>query len=1011
MKTTTVLKGLLLSSVFPLASSAAFAQNADDASAEAPIEEIQVIGSQIKGAKITDTLPVSVISAADVAVTGAASGDELFRSIPQAGFVAFNENSTGGGVNGARGDVNSINLRALGTGNTLTLLNGRRMVLHPGFQTENLVPVVSANTNTIPAFGVSRVEVLRDGAAAIYGADAVAGVVNTVLRDDFEGITAHARYGFADNTGRQDLTLSARAGFEFNGGATHLSLFGSYYNRNRTAATEREFSATSDRRQAAELIGTPFEGDSQFRNLSINSPFGRFRADVRIDELGDDDFHVQPASGDFAASCLVDRGDGVCFDNGTSLEDPLRYDFDVRRTLHSPRDRYNFFGMFTHELENGAEFYAEAGYYRGVVEQAGSHGSVLSSQRFDISANAFYNPFGAATLADGSANPNRIAGLTNVPDEGVNIQVRNLRPVDAGLRITTVTDDSFRILGGFRGNWGEWDYDTAILYSEATTEDLTTNRISLSLFQDAINRTDATAYNPFAGGSLTDLAGSTAPANSEATIDSFRIDVSRNNKSTLFLTDFKLSNANVFELPAGDVGFATGVEARREGFFDDRDDRLDGTTTFTDAVSGNFVSSSDVLGSSPTPDTSGSRWVLSAFAEFAVPVISPDMEIPLVQSFDLQIAGRYEDFEVSGSTFKPKVAASWVVSDDLMFRGAWSQGFRAPNLVQIFDTGIRRVNTRDDLVICQARVEAGDLADLGDCPGAGVESVRSGTSELGNENTTQINVGVVLTPDFMPGLTLTADYWRVEQSDIVGIFGDANQIALDLLLRTQGSSNPNVVRGEVDPDLIPIFAASSLAAAGEIIEVRDPYTNLDDRVVEGFDFGMVYRLDTNDAGQFTFKFNAANLQTFTQTPGELGQQLLTAIDSGQLPGSVEVAGIGDLVEQNGRPKWRFSSSLRWNYEQFGVGLFGRYVGAFNDTSADAVIDGVSTDYRVNDWFIVNANASYNFDEGFLDGTRLRVGINNLFDRDPPLADESFGFYGSLHSATGRFFFIDVQKTF
>ncbi|WP_262696204.1 TonB-dependent receptor domain-containing protein [Kordiimonas aquimaris] len=1001
------LRRLLLSTVCTFVSASVYAQDTDT-EADA-IEEIQVIGSQIKGARITGALPVSVLNTEDINLTGAVSGDELFRSIPQTGFVAFNENNTGGGVNGARGDVNSINLRALGTGNTLTLLNGRRMVLHPGFQTENLVPVVSSNTNTIPTFGVSRVEVLRDGAAAIYGADAVAGVVNTVLRDDYEGITIGGRYGFADNTGRQDLTINANAGFELNGGATHITLFGNYYNRNRTAATERDFSASSDRRQFLE--GTDFEGDSQFRNTSISSPFGRFRAGIRIDEIGDDDFHVQPASGDFAASCLVDRGDGVCFDNGTTLEDPLRYDFDVRRNLHSPRDRFNFFGMLTHELENGTEFYAEAGYYRSEFESQGSHGSVLSSQRFFIPATAFYNPFGATTLPDGSPNPNRIAGLTNVPDEGVDIQVRNLRPVDAGLRITNVTDDSYRFLAGFRGSWGDWDYDTAVLYSEAETSDVTSNRLSLTLFQQAIARTDASAYNPFAGGSLTDLAGSTAPANSEATLDSFRIDVRRDNKSTLFLTDFKLSNSSIWSLPAGDVGFATGIEARREGFFDDRDDRLDGTTTFTDSVTGQFVTTSDVLGSSPTPDTSGSRWVLSGFAELAVPVVSPDMEIPLVQSFDLQIAGRYEDFEISGSTFKPKVAASWVVTDGLMIRGAWSEGFRAPNLVQIFDTGIRRVNTRDDLVICQARVEAGDLEDLGACPGEGVESVRSGTEALDNEDTTQYNIGVVLEPGFLPGLTLTADYWRVEQSGIVGIFGDQNQIALDLLLRTQGSSNPNVVRGAVDADLEAIFAASSLSPAGEIIEVRDPYTNLDDRTVEGFDFAAVYRFDTDNAGQFTFKFNAANLQTFTQTPGVLGQQLLDAVNSGSLPDSVEVAGIGDLIEQNGRPEWRFTSSINWRKDNWGAGLFGRYVGAFNDTSADATINGERVLFRVDDWFTMNANVSYSVDDGILEGTRFRVGINNLFDQDPPLADESFGFYGSIHSATGRFFFIDVRKTF
>lgn len=1007
MKTTPSIKRWLMSGVsIPLLSFAVQAQDASSADDE--IEEIQVIGSQIKGAKVAGTLPVTVIGTEDINLTGAIDGDELFRSIPQTGFVAFNENNTVGGINGARGDVSSINLRALGTGNTLTLVNGRRMVLHPGFQTENLVPVVSANTNTIPTFGVRRVEVLRDGAAAIYGADAVAGVINTVLQDDYEGLSVQGRFGFADNTGRQDITINAKAGFEFNGGATHISLFGGFLNRNRTAATERAFSASSDRRFFPELIGTAFEGDSQFNNLSISSPFGRFRADIRIDEIGDDDFHVQPNSGDFASTCLVDRGDGVCFDNGTALEDPLRYDFDVRRNLHSPRDRYNFFGILTHEFEGGSEFYAEASYYRADLEQQNSNGSVLSSQRFEIAADAFYNPFGAANLPDGSPNPNRIAGLSNVPDEGVTIQVRNLRPVDAGPQITSVTDDSFRVLGGFRGNWGAWDYDTALLYSEASTTDATRNRISLSLFQQAINRTDASAYNPFAGGSFTDLFG-TIVGNSESTIDSFRINVTRKNKATLFLTDFKLSNASVFSLPAGDVGFATGVEARREGFSDDRDDRLDGTITFTDEVTGNFVTGSDVLGSSPTPDTSGSRWVVSAFAEFAVPLVSPDMDIPLVQSLDFQVAGRYEDFEISGSTFKPKIAGSWVVTDGLMFRGAWSEGFRAPNLVQIFDTGIRRVNTRDDLVICQAEVDAGVIASLDDCNGDGVESVRSGTGDLENEDTTQYNIGVVLEPAFIPGLTLTADYWRVEQRGIVGIFGDNNQIALDLLLRSQGSSNPNVVRGAVDDDLSALFAQSSLAAAGEIVEVRDPYTNLDNREVEGLDFGLLYQLDTDALGSFNFAFNAAKLSTFEQTPGALGQQLLNAIATGQLPDSVEVTGVGDLVEQNGRPEWRFTSSVRWRNENWGAGLFGRYVGAFDDTSVTNNTTGEA--FRVDDWFTVNANVSYEFEEGSLEGTRIQIGINNLFDEDPPLSDESFGFFGDVHSGVGRFFFIDVQKTF
>ena len=170
----TTFKFALLAGV-SLAAAPAFAQGASSGSTE--VEAITVIGSQIKGAKVDTSLPVTVVTENDIIATGAVSGDELFRSIPQAGDVQFQEARTTGNLNDARGDVASLNLRSLGTGNTLMLLNGRRSVLHPGTQTENFVPVTTPNTNAIPVSGVKRVEVLRDGAAAIYGADAVAGVV------------------------------------------------------------------------------------------------------------------------------------------------------------------------------------------------------------------------------------------------------------------------------------------------------------------------------------------------------------------------------------------------------------------------------------------------------------------------------------------------------------------------------------------------------------------------------------------------------------------------------------------------------------------------------------------------------------------------------------------------------------------------------------------------------------------------------------------------------------------
>ena len=177
------------------------------------IEEIVVTGTQIRGANIAEALAVSVVTAEDIDVLGIDSGEELLAMIPENGQNFFNEaENISGGVNSARGDVGAYNLRSLGTGNTLSLLNGRRVVNSATFQTEEVggsfVPVNTANTNTIPVRGVERVEVLRDGASAIYGADAVAGVVNTVLKSDFEGLTVRVKHTEFDGLAASTIRVS-----------------------------------------------------------------------------------------------------------------------------------------------------------------------------------------------------------------------------------------------------------------------------------------------------------------------------------------------------------------------------------------------------------------------------------------------------------------------------------------------------------------------------------------------------------------------------------------------------------------------------------------------------------------------------------------------------------------------------------------------------------------------------------------------------------------------------------
>ncbi len=974
------LKSALLGSVVLASGMVGYAQDGADSDDEArELDKVVIVGSQIVGSDVAGALPVTVLSVDDIDVTGASSGDELLRAIPQVGDIIFSE-AEFTGVNGARGDIGSINLRGIGTGNTLVLLNGRRLVLHPGTQVEDFVPVNTVNSQSLPVTGIQRLEVLRDGAAAIYGTDAVAGVINTITQDDFEGLTGSLRYGGSENTDLRELTGTLKWGKNFNDDRTNVSIFGNILDREGFSALQLRNSSTEDLRTFFE--GTPFEGDTQLRNLSTQTQWAEFRSlEGSIAALGDDDFHIQP---DTFAGCLVDLGNGVCADNGGSIDTALRLDRARYRELVGNTERQNIMAFVNHEFLNGTEFFGEATYYHADYNREREAAQILSSGRLAVAANAFHNPF------------------------GVNLEIRDYRPLDAGPRRVDVENESFRLLGGFRGDWEQWNWETAFLHSEAETTDIT-NRVSNTLFQQAINGTTADAYNIFAGGNTTDT---NAPGtfNSQASIDSFLVPVSRVGETSLTLADFKVSSGSFYALPAGDIGIALGAEFRREEFTDDRDARLDGTIVFTDSVTGNVIGS-DIMGSSPTPDTNGDRDVFSAFAELAVPLVSENMNIPLIYSLDAQLAIRAEDYSDVGSVAKPKVALSWYPHPDFQVRAAYSQGFRAPNLEQINATGIRRVNgSREDWILCEATALANATAfDTGDCDGNSIESVRSGGPDLQPEENDNISIGLVYQPSFVDDLTFTLDWWRIEQEDVVGIFGDQNQISLDYVLRLQGSSNPNVVRAAPTAAEIALYTAAGLTPAGEIIEVADQYVNLNPREFEGVDVGVNWGLDTDQLGTFDFKVNAAYLQEAFQEPGPAGATIIAAVDSGQANAAVDVPGSQSRVQQNGRPEWRGNASMIWRNGAWGAGLFYNYVGEVIDTSVTGP-DGEI--FEVDPFETVSLYGQYEFEEWLGGETRIRVGARNITDEEPPLADEfASGYFPSLHSNRGRYWYVDIRKEF
>ncbi|HYD88019.1 MAG TPA: TonB-dependent receptor [Vitreimonas sp.] len=1037
------LKSLLLFGASALITGAmaplAHAQDEDVTAAESGVsdeDEIVVVGTQIRGAQVTDVLPVTVLGEEQLDAIAPSSGDELFRSIPQAGDVTFNEARVAGGINDARGDTASINLRGLGTGNTLMLLNGRRMVLHPAIQVENLVPVATVNTNTIPAAGVRRVEVLRDGASAIYGTDAVAGVINTVLRDNFEGLRLEVEGGQSD--GMDEIELSIEAGADFNNGRTNVSFFGNFTNRDPLWASDRDFSATSDLRSLIDP-SSPFANDTDWRNTSTDTPWPEFRrltasfnpsttslsmngTTITSTSDGHATFHIQPITNASCNSVEFPAALGTCFDNGvvstTGSDENLRYNTNDGRTLWSEVERRNAFFFVNHDMGDNVELFVELGVYESDSTSYREQETNLSTQRLIVPATNYWNPFGPTTL-NGNPNPNRVP-VTNAPSGGVNFELQDYRVVDAGPLPVNVEQSVVRGLVGFRGQWNAWDWETALVQSEAVTHD-TMRQPSMTLFQDALARSTPDAYNPFTGGNPLDPANGDSSPNPQSVIDSFMVDVSRRSTTTMTMLDFRLSRPDLFEIWGGPVGVATGVEYRNETYEDDRDARLDGTITFQPFDGSTPLAPlSDVMGASPTPDTDGFRNVFSAFAEMALPIVSPDMNIPLVHSLEAQLAVRYENYSAFGDIARPKVAAAWSPTEWLMFRSAWSQGFRAPNLPQQHERGILRSNTRTDWVRCEAQQQNGVITDFDACnQSQSVQSNRSGSEQLEPETSENFTAGFVIQPTFIPSrfgeLTITADYWNVEQDGVIGLLGDSNAITLDYLLRMLGSSNPNVVRAAPTPDDVLMFAGAldangaPLQPVGEITQVIDDYRNLGPREAEGYDIGIFYEVDDTPLGDWNLDLNFARLLTFYQAPGPEQQQLLNAQAAGVIDPLINIPGAESLIEENGRPKWRASATVTWRAGNWGAGWYTAYVGGVDDTSVQLATGEF---WRVKPWITHNAYAQYVIDGGELfDEVRVRIGARNLFDEDPPLADTESGYIGDLHSPRGRTIYASIRTRF
>jgi outer membrane receptor protein involved in Fe transport len=276
----------------------------------------------------------------------------------------------------------------------------------------------------------------------------------------------------------------------------------------------------------------------------------------------------------------------------------------------------------------------------------------------------------------------------------------------------------------------------------------------------------------------------------------------------------------------------------------------------------------------------------------------------------------------------------------------------------------------------------------------------SGSEDLKPEKSDNYSIGTVLTPT--DNLTFTIDFWRIEKQDTIGLFGEENHTMLDLLLRLEaGTSNCDAFQGNPAVSRDPADDDQS-----DIDFVADRYANLDTRIVEGFDIGAFYDLDTS-FGLWTFTYQGSFYTRYDQEAGELAGRLLDAQAEGTLPANYPVAGLGDLLRRDGNQEEKMNARVRWRLNDFGASLAWFYLGDFYQDSL-TLPDG--TQWVVPSYDYWNASIDYRFDFGSVESL-WRFGINNVTDERAPLADRFFGYFADAHRDYGRSFYLDARFDF
>ncbi len=953
-----------------MAASPAFAQEptrtpaAEEAVGEKTLDQVVVTGSFIRRqSQSASPSPLTTVGQEEFDAVGANRIADLTQTLTiNTGAENFSDALNGQQTLGTE----NINLRGLGVQSTLVLLNGKRQVLTATTTADGISFVDTASL--VPAIAIERLEIVTDGASALYGSDAVAGVANFITRDNFDGFEISAEYRpQVDQGSQRDLSFETLFGVQGERGSIIAAL--SYLDRTSLSSAERplflpQFASSGFGNPGAFGLTLPVAAVDA-NGVPLQNPDGTFVRNTAVPVgfppgLTDPGCLAFGGSPGAPAATVPGSGRGNCF-----------FNFGPFFQLVPEEERINGFARFDYELNEAVDLYGELGFARNRTDSTGSPTNPFLALPFALVPAD--NPGALATQFPLLGGPNGGFSIGNVPSivtdpltGAQSIQTGQAstfigRPVAAlsqdGITPSEPSEfdfdsDTYRAVIGFEADIRGWFLDTSFSYAS--------NDFDL-LAIDAVPQAFLNALNGFGGGSCPGPLGSvpagTGPClfynpfstalsgavpNDPAVLDSFIQFQTIDAASELEVFDAIASNSSLFSLPAGDVGLAVGFQARFESL----------SRTF------DAVTNSTGFAQRPQQDNfSGNRRTIAVFAE---------VSIPILKNLELQAAGRVESFDGDiGTTVDPKVALLYRPADWLSLRGSYSTSFRAPSLFQVFGTQVTLVPFSDPLL-----------------PGSGlnfVSQVASGSSSIQPETSRAFNVGFSAEP--IDRLRIDLDYFRFEFDDVIIVENGQALI----------NANP------LSPDIVRSSGLGG-AGTGAILSVNVDFTNAASVETDGIDFKVNYDIET-PLGVFAPSFVGTYLLNYDLEDPFAGQ-----IDG---LGSRNGANFGVPT-----PRLRFNAGLGWTSGLHSANVFGRYVGSLrNDEALPAANPLAPLVNNLSSQITLDAQYSLDVSELLKLESRavLSVGGTNLTSVEPPPVNEPIGFESRVHDPRGRILY--VRATF